>query len=218
MIDHRNAPAPNEPPPLSRENSYAILKGIFESPENVVIFALDSHYRYLAFNRNHYTTMQKIWGVQIALGDDILDHIKSLEDREKAKANFDRALAGESFILEEEYGDTALLRKYYENSYNPILDDKGHVIGLTLFLTDITDRKKVEAERDQLIHELRDALARVKMLSGLLPMCASCKKIRNDQGNWEHIERYIKDRSEADISHSICPECARKLYPDFVED
>lgn len=201
----------------SLHKSYAILKGIIESPQNAVIFALDRRYRYLAFNRAHQQTMKKIWGVDIALGNNMLDHIKTAADRMKARYNFDRALAGESFILEEEYGDTELERRHYEDIYNPILDENGNVIGLSLFLTDITDRKKMEAQRDKLISDLQDALARVKMLSGLLPMCSNCKKIRNRQGRWERIEVYIKNHSEADVSHSICPECAQKLYPDFIK-
>lgn len=63
--------------------------------------------------------------------------------------------------------------------------------------------------------QLYDSLSQVKKLSGLLPMCASCKKIRDDKGYWKQIEAYIRDHSEADFSHSICPECAIKLYPDF---
>jgi hypothetical protein len=58
------------------------------------------------------------------------------------------------------------------------------------------------------------ALAQVRQLSGLLPICASCKKIRDDQGYWTRIEEYITDHSEADFSHGLCPECLKKLYPD----
>ena len=72
-----------------------------------------------------------------------------------------------------------------------------------------------ERERDQLIVELKDALSKVKLLSGLLPICASCKKIRDDQGYWNQVEMFIGKRSNAEFSHSICPECAKKLYPDF---
>lgn len=70
-------------------------------------------------------------------------------------------------------------------------------------------------ERDKLIAQLEHALAEVKRLSGLLPICASCKKIRNDQGNWQQIEEYIHTHSEADFSHGICPECALALYPEL---
>jgi DNA-binding NtrC family response regulator len=80
---------------------------------------------------------------------------------------------------------------------------------------EIAQRKSAEAEREMLIAELREALARVKQLSGLLPICASCKKIRDDKGYWRQIEAYIRDHSEADFSHGICPDCARELYPWF---
>ncbi len=66
--------------------------------------------------------------------------------------------------------------------------------------------------------ELQKSLIENKELSGLLPICASCKKIRNDDGYWEQIEGYIRDHSKADFSHGICPDCATKLYPDFYKD
>jgi DNA-binding response OmpR family regulator len=63
--------------------------------------------------------------------------------------------------------------------------------------------------------ELRQALGRVKTLSGLLPICASCKNVRDDKGYWQQIEAYVRDHSEAEFSHSICPSCFAKLYPEF---
>ena len=69
----------------------------------------------------------------------------------------------------------------------------------------------------QLNNELTKALSEVRKLSGMLPICASCKKIRNDKGYWEQIEVYVRDRSEAEFSHGICPECAQKLYPEFYK-
>lgn len=83
------------------------------------------------------------------------------------------------------------------------------------YLRDITERKQIEEDRKRLIVELQDALSKVKTLSGLLPICASCKKVRNDKGDWEQIESYLRDRSEANFSHGICPECAQKLYPQL---
>jgi len=83
---------------------------------------------------------------------------------------------------------------------------------------EIKERKHAETEKDSLIVELKDALREVKTLSGLLPICASCKKIQDDRGYWNQMESYIRDRSEADFSHSICPECSKKLYPEISEE
>ncbi len=80
-------------------------------------------------------------------------------------------------------------------------------------IRDVTERKQAEAERERLIAELQTILAQVKQLSGLLPICANCKKIRDDHGYWQQVEVYIRDHSEADFSHSICPDCTEKLYP-----
>jgi hypothetical protein len=75
----------------------------------------------------------------------------------------------------------------------------------------LDQRNRADEEKEKVIGDLKKALAMVKKLSGLLPICASCKKIRDDQGYWNQIETYIKEHSEADFSHSICPECARAL-------
>ena len=79
-------------------------------------------------------------------------------------------------------------------------------------------RKKNEVERERLIRELRTALAEVKRLSGLLPICASCKRIRDDHGYWQQIERYMSEHAQVQFSHGICPACARKLYPELFND
>ncbi|MHC4321989.1 MAG: PAS domain-containing protein, partial [Planctomycetota bacterium] len=90
----------------------------------------------------------------------------------------------------------------------------GDVSGLIGAILDITARKEAENEREKLISELKVALDKVQVLSGFLPICASCKKIRDDKGYWNQIEEYIRDHSEAEFSHSICPECVETLYPD----
>ena len=84
-----------------------------------------------------------------------------------------------------------------------------------LICRDISRKKQAELEREQMIAQLQDALAKVKVLSGLLSICASCKKIRDEQGRWETLEVYIRDRSAADFSHGLCPDCQLKLYPEF---
>jgi PAS domain S-box-containing protein len=86
-----------------------------------------------------------------------------------------------------------------------------------IILRDISSRKRVEAERERLISELQDALAQVKALSGLLPICSSCKRIRDESGEWNSVEKYIRERSTASFTHGICPECARRLYPEFYK-
>ena len=77
----------------------------------------------------------------------------------------------------------------------------------------IAAKKHWEAEREQLIVELQEALANVKRLGGLLPICAACKKIRDDQGYWNQVEVFIHEHSEAAFTHSICPDCFTKMYP-----
>lgn len=73
-------------------------------------------------------------------------------------------------------------------------------------------------ERQRLLVELRDALARVKTLTGLLPICASCKNIRDDSGYWQAVDVYVQNHTDAAFSHAICPGCARRLYPDLMGD
>jgi hypothetical protein len=79
-------------------------------------------------------------------------------------------------------------------------------------------RDDLELRVEERTAELRDALSRVKVLSGLLPICSSCKKIRDDQGYWNQMELYIREHSEAEFTHSLCPECAQKLFPGFGDD
>jgi hypothetical protein len=85
-------------------------------------------------------------------------------------------------------------------------------------LTVVTKEMEAAEERERLVAALQDALSKVKQLSGLLPICASCKKIRDDQGYWNQIEEYIRNHSEADFSHGFCPPCLEKLYPDFIAE
>jgi PAS domain S-box-containing protein len=82
---------------------------------------------------------------------------------------------------------------------------------------DITESRKNEEEREKLYHELKDALAKVKVLSGMLPICASCKKIRDDKGYWSQVETYLSKHTDTVFSHSICPECVIKLYPNLLK-
>jgi len=78
------------------------------------------------------------------------------------------------------------------------------------------NKKGEQALREEIVQH-KEALDKVKLLSGFLPICASCKQVRDDQGYWNQIETYIRDNSDVEFSHSICPDCAQKLYPQFVD-
>ena len=79
-------------------------------------------------------------------------------------------------------------------------------------------RQAAQAESERLVAELQQSLAEVRRLDGLLPICASCKKVRDDQGYWNQIEAYISSRTEAQFSHGVCPDCAKQLYPDLGDE
>ncbi len=93
----------------------------------------------------------------------------------------------------------------------PAGEKKWQLFGVSM---DITERKRAEEQREKLLKELQEALAQVKQLRGMLPICSACKKVRNDAGYWDQIENYVRSHSEVEFSHGICPECYRKLYAD----
>lgn len=100
-----------------------------------------------------------------------------------------------------------------ETSAVPLFDPAGNLTGFRGIDRDITARKEAERERERLIAALEDALAHIKTLRGLLPICASCKKIRDDHGYWTQVEAYLSARSDVEFTHSICPDCMKALYP-----
>jgi PAS domain S-box-containing protein len=80
---------------------------------------------------------------------------------------------------------------------------------------EITERQRVEHDRERLISELQESLAQIKTLRGMLPICSFCKKIRDDHGNWQQMELYVRERTEAEFTHGFCPDCAKIHYPEF---
>ena len=80
------------------------------------------------------------------------------------------------------------------------------------------EKRKAEQEKERLIEKLQVALAEVRRLSGLLPICAHCKKIRNDEGYWTQLERYISEHSDVRFTHGICPDCMKRFYGDLLND
>jgi PAS domain S-box-containing protein len=97
---------------------------------------------------------------------------------------------------------------YFGLVVEPLRSPRGKLSGVLCSAIDITSLKAT-------IANLQRALDEVHMLKGLLPICASCKNIRDERGTWQIMEKYIQEHSEAKFSHGICPECMRKLYPDY---
>jgi len=104
---------------------------------------------------------------------------------------------------------------WLENIISLVRNERGENIGIHGVSRNITEIRQAAVEREKLITDLKKALSDVKVLSGLLPICTRCKKIRDDQGYWNQIEGYISEHSDALFSHSLCPECAAKLYPRY---
>lgn len=122
---------------------HATFKAVLES-SNSYVFSLDTNYCYTSFNTAHIQEMKKIYGVDIEIGHSLLDYMVVEEDREIARKNIDRALRGERFVDSGFSGDQEQNRQYYEITHNPIFDDLGKVIGVSLFAMDITNRKQAE--------------------------------------------------------------------------
>lgn len=101
-------------------------------------------------------------------------------------------------------------------SYTPDVRD-GQVVGFFVHVSDATPIKERERALERALAERDHALGEVRTLTGLLPVCASCKSIRDEQGNWVRVEHYIAAHSDAEFTHSLCPDCSRRLYPDLQE-
>ncbi len=121
-----------------------LLTSIFESPVNIIMFALDTNYCYTSFTKFHKKTIKMIWNVDIQKGMNMLDVISNEDDRKKAKHNFDRALHGENFIETEEYGNDKFKRSFYEDYYSSIIGSDGTITGVSVFVIDISHRIQAE--------------------------------------------------------------------------
>ena len=114
----------------------------------------------------------------------------------------------EEFIVEKKNGDIFTVEVAASNLTNV----SGQIVGRMASFTDISKRKALEIDREKLIRKLQDALDTIKTLRGIIPICASCKKIRDDKGYWNQIETFISEHSEVAFSHGMCPECMDKMY------
>lgn len=144
---------------LPTSSHVPVLQSLIDSLSNFVIFALDREYRYVAFNESHRQTIKAIWNVDIAIGMDMLATVVGRDDdRSKAKASFDRVLAGEQFVTIDEYGDDKLSRRTYENAWYPLRADNKEVTGLVCFLSDVTERERLRADLSQQNEQLEQGM------------------------------------------------------------
>ncbi|MBI4810188.1 MAG: PAS domain S-box protein [Ignavibacteriales bacterium] len=98
-----------------------------------------------------------------------------------------------------------------------VYDEQNKPVAIVGVARDISDRRRYEIDRERLIHELKEALSEVKMLTGLLPICSNCKKIRDDGGYWTQVETYIAKHTDATFTHGLCPDCIKELFPDVYK-
>jgi len=130
------------------------IEQFINADNNVVVFALDTNYRYLFFNERHKQIMMDIWGHDIELGVSILDYIVSSKDRTKAKSNFDKALSGISFNLLEDYGNTEYERHYYKDSYFPLRDNRNEITGTGVIVEELMVEDVENKDLDKVIRQL----------------------------------------------------------------
>jgi PAS domain S-box-containing protein len=119
-----------------------------------------------------------------------------------------------SLDIAEEHVNVNEKIQYVQVVKLPLYDAHQQVIGVQVIFWDITDRKNAEVERERLIRELQNALAEVKTLNGIIPICAGCKQIRDDKGYWNRVEAYVEEHSLAKFSHSLCPNCTKIYFPN----
>lgn len=108
-----------------------------------------------------------------------------------------------------------LLPGYPRLSSWPWFDGQGRLLAAIETIQDITPLKSAEEKNTKLAAQLSEAFDRIKILNGFLPICATCKKIRGSEGQWQQIEDYIRDHSEARFTHGICADCASQVYADL---
>ena len=207
-------------PPVSRDHAtddITSIRGWMEVLETVLdestdpIFNIleDGTYRYvnLAFSGPFGREPQDV------IGQRIWD-LFSPAEAEKRMMVVRKAFATGKAIVFEVRVPTPAGDTFYITSVKPILENGGKVSSVVCISKDITERKQVEEEREGLIQSLKTALQEVRTLSGLLPICGHCKKIRDDDGYWTQIEQYIETHSKAEFTHGICPECSQTFFPE----
>lgn len=167
-----------------------LLQSILESPQDMIIFSLDTDYNYLAFTTSHKKMMKKLWGQDIEVGKNMIDYVPDPEIKNQLKTDFDRTLGGEHFEYIQKFGNENFPDQYWENRFAPITSKDNSVVGLTLYVTNITDR--VEAEKEiTLEKQLSDSI--INSLPGVFYLFNKEGKYLRWNENLEEIANYTSE-------------------------
>lgn len=193
---------------ISRENDWRLRLLVEQIP--AILWTTDAELR-VTSARGAALRMFDLQPDQI-IGADVLEFFQSAPASATAHAH-QRALAGHSSNYQLTFRER-IFQAYVE----PLRGTAETITGCIGIAFDITERARAEEQAGQLLLELQDAQAKMKILRGLLPICASCKQIRDDRGYWKQIEKYIGDHADVRFSHGICPDCFQRLYPGLSPD
>ena len=155
------------------------------------------------------------------IGKNWFDHFISKDIVDDIKEVFSKLMAGKTDLVE--YYENPVITKAGDERvvafHNTLLtDDEGIIRGVLSSGEDITDRKLLEIEREDLIDRLTKAFNEIKTLQGIIPICSHCKNIRDEKGLWNKLEAYIHNHSDVEFSHSVCPKCVKEHYSKFVDE
>ncbi len=184
------------------------LRGIIEGTTSP-IFSVDREYRYVAFNQSHASAMRALYGAEIEVGRSIFDYQTVTDDREKARANLDRALAGEHVVASSYSGEEQRTKRYFEVSHHPVRADDGSVIGAAVFANDITERKRAEMELARVNRALRmlsdsnQALIRITDEGTLLnEVCGIAVDVGSSRMAWVCFAEHDEGKTLRPVAHA----------------
>ncbi len=171
----------------------------------------DIHYKVLFQNERH----------KQLVGEHIGEYCyKAYQKRDKVCDGCHLALSFKDGQIhkKEQFRITDRGKIYYEIISSSLRNARGEIVAGIEAVRDITERKTAEIENEALIAQLKEALEKINTLKGLIPMCAWCRKIRDDSGYWKHVEKYVEEHTEALFTHGICPDCIERVKKEEEDE
>jgi len=194
----------------SAKQTRAVFTEVFEYSHSVMIIVdpesggiIDANItacEYYGYSKDQMKSM-KIFSINIWTPEQIKSEMEKAKKEERRYFLFQHRLSSGEIRDVEVYS-------------GPMpLDGKNYLFSI---IHDVTERLKAEREKEELIIKLENALKEIRSLKGIIPLCSCCKKIRDDKGYWTQLEEYLLEHSDAEVSHGLCPDCMKRLYPDFL--